>query len=71
MLVSSTGQYEEEIKESVGLDRACGHGLDGICTLSVPITNRMSSAPSVDEAYAEGRFRRRRTADVVAVKIVL
>ncbi|KAI3547957.1 hypothetical protein CABS01_13907 [Colletotrichum abscissum] len=60
-----------KVKESVGLDRACGHGPDDICTLSVPVTNRMSSAPSVDEAYAEGRIRRRRTADVLAVKLAL
>ncbi|EXF79165.1 hypothetical protein CFIO01_13408 [Colletotrichum fioriniae PJ7] len=55
----------------LGLDRACGHGPDDICTSSVPVTNRMSSAPSVDEAYAERPFRRRRTADVLAVRIVL
>ncbi|KAK1529023.1 uncharacterized protein CCOS01_06857 [Colletotrichum costaricense] len=60
-----------KVKESVGLDRACGHGPDDICTLSVPVTNRESSAPSVDEAYAEGRIRRRRTADVLAVKLAL
>ncbi|KAK1470546.1 hypothetical protein CCUS01_06311 [Colletotrichum cuscutae] len=60
-----------KVNESVGLNRACGHGPDDICTLSAPVTNRESSAPSVDEAYAEGRIRRRRTADVLAVKLAL